>query len=321
MKNRQPSIRQLEYFVTVARASNYRKAAERLRISQPTLTSQIAALEEALEVQLFERSRAGTLLSSAGRELLPLARKVLEQYQALLEQAGSRGREPSGTFRMGVSPTLGPYLLPSVLPELHRRYPGLRLHVREDPPARLEAGLADASYDLILTLLPLDSSENKVRPLFLETLEVVVAADHALAEAGELRPRDLYNREVLTVAEPYLQRQIANLCEHCGAHLLKDFEGNSLDTLRQMAQMGMGIAFLPALYVSIEVGEDSGLKVKRLVGEHVTRTHVAAWRRNSPSRHLFQKISYDIKSLAMERFGEVLEEVKAEESTGSMGSE
>lgn len=309
MKNKQPSIRQLEYFVTVARASNYRKAADRLRISQPTLTSQIAALEEALEVQLFERSRAGTLLSSAGRELLPLARRVLEQYQCLLDHAGSRGREPSGVFRIGVSPTLGPYLLPRVLPELHRRYPGLRLHVREDAPAHLEAGLGDATYDLILTVLPLDSSENKVRPLFVEALEVVVSADHPLAEAGELRARDLYNREVLTIGEPYLQRQIANLCEHCGAHLLKDYEANSLDTLRQMAMMGMGIAFLPALYVSSEIGGESGLRVKRLAGENVTRTHVAAWRRNSPSRHLFQKISYDIKSLAMEQFGEILEEV------------
>lgn len=313
-KTRLPSIRQLEYFVAVAKAANFRKAAERLEVSQPTLTSQIAALEEALDVQLFERSRAGTLLSPRGRELLPAARKLIEQYQVLLEHAGSAERELSGTFRMGVSPTIGPYLLPPVLPELHRRYEGLRLHVREAPPAELEAGLEDASFDLILTVLPLDSSENKVRPLFSESLEAVMAADHPLAELDTLGPRELYKREVLTIAEQHLQRQIANLCEQNGAQVLRDMEGNSLDTLRQMAGMGVGIAFLPALYVRAAIAEDANLRVKRLDEAGLARTHVAAWRRNASSRHLFQKISYDIKAIAMEHFGDVLEEVKTEEN-------
>lgn len=315
-KNRQPSIRQLEYFVTVAKAANFRKAAERLSISQPTLTSQIATLEEALGLQLFERSRAGTLLSPSGRELLPVARKVLEQYQSLLDHAERAGRELTGTFRIGVSSTLGPYLLPRVLPALHRRYPGLRLHVREAAPTLLEAGLEDASFDLILTVLPLDSSENKVRPLFIEPLEAVVANDHPLAALDELGARELYGREVLTIDEQPLGRQIANLCENGGALLLREMEGNSLDTLRQMAAMGVGIAFLPALYVRASIGDEDALRVLRLRDDAALRTHVAAWRRGVSSRHLFQKISYDIKVIAMEHFGDVLEEVKTEDNPG-----
>ena len=314
-KPRQPSIRQIEYFVTVAKAANFRKAAERLGISQPTLTSQIAALEEALQLQLFERSRAGTLLSPAGRELLPVARKALEQYQALLDHAESAGREPAGTFRIGVSSTLGPYLLPRVLLELHRRYPGLRLHVREAVPAALEAGLEDSTFDLVLTVLPLDSSENKVRPLFSEPLEAVLARDHPLACQEALGPRELYGREVLTIDEQPLGRQIANLCEQYGALVLRDVAGNSLDTLRQMAAMGIGIAFLPALYVRV-MGEQDDLRVKRLRDNVAVRTHVAAWRRGASARHLFQKMSYDIKAIAMEHFGDVLEEVKTEDNPG-----
>jgi len=140
-KSKQPSIRQLQYFVNIAMSSNFRKAAQKLNISQPTLTSQIATLEGALGVKLFERSRAGTLLSPAGRELLPLVRQLLEQFQQVMDQVDSSHKELSGTFKIGVSPTIGPYLFSKVLIELHKRYPRLKLHVREGVPQELEQGL------------------------------------------------------------------------------------------------------------------------------------------------------------------------------------
>ncbi len=315
MKVRQPSIRQIEYFINVAKASNFRKAAEKLKISQPTLTSQIAALEEALGTQLFERSRAGTLLSPAGRELLPIARRVVEEYQQLLDYAESSARELTGTFKLGVSPTIGPYLLPQVLPELHRRYNRLRLHLREGATQELESGLNAGDFDLILTVLPMNSAENKVRPLFIEPIDIIVGADHPLARQREISGKELYNQDVLTIDEHHhLHRQIENLCEHFGARIQRDYEGTSLDTLRQMVVMGMGIAFLPSLYVRSEIREGDNLTLLRLREEKITRTHVAAWRRNSPSRHLFQKISFDIKSIAMECFSDILEEIKADEA-------
>ncbi|MES2605821.1 MAG: LysR family transcriptional regulator, partial [Pseudomonadota bacterium] len=114
MSTKRPSIKQLEYFLMVARASSFRGAAEQLGLSQPALTMQIAAMEELMGVVLFDRSRAGTLLSPAGRELLPLAREILDHYQQLAELSEQSQQELSGTFRMGVSPTIGPYLLPRV---------------------------------------------------------------------------------------------------------------------------------------------------------------------------------------------------------------
>lgn len=313
-KNKQPSIRQLEYFANIAMSSNFRKAAQKLNISQPTLTSQIASLEAALGVKLFERSRAGTLLSPAGRELLPMVRQLLEQFQQVMDLANNSNKELGGTFKIGVSPTIGPYLFSKVLIELHRRYPSLQLHVREGVPQELEKGLDKGDYDFILTMLPMHSSENRVRPLFIEPIFIVLSQDHPLAAKEVLEGKDLYNQEVLTMdARHHLHRLIANICERYTAHAQQKFASNSLNTLKQMVIMNMGIAFMPGLYINARITEDDKLKVLSLKDEKINRTHVASWRKNAPSRHLFQKISYDIKAIAMDIFEDVLEEVKTED--------
>ena len=313
-KNKQPSIRQLEYFVNIAMSSNFRKAAQKLNISQPTLTSQIATLEDALGIKLFERSRAGTLLSPAGRELLPMVRQLLEQFQQVMDLADSSNKELSGTFKIGVSPTIGPYLFSKVLIELHKRYPRLQLHVREGVPQELEKGLDKGDYDFILTMLPMHSSENRVRPLFIEPIYIVLSQDHPLAVKDVLEGKDLYNQDVLTMDERHhLHRQIANICERYTAHAQQKFASNSLNTLKQMVIMNMGIAFMPGLYIHARSTEDDKLKVLALADEKINRTHVASWRKNAPSRHLFQKISYDIKAIAMDIFGDILEEVNTED--------
>lgn len=313
-KNKQPSIRQLEYFVNIAMSSNFRKAAQKLNISQPTLTSQITTLEDALGIKLFERSRAGTLLSPAGRELLPMVRQLLEQFQQVMDLADSSNKELSGTFKIGVSPTIGPYLFSKVLIELHKRYPRLQLHVREGVPQELENGLDKGDYDFIVTMLPMHSSENRVRPLFIEPIYIVLSQDHPLAVKDVLEGKDLYNQDVLTMDERHhLHRQIANICERYTAHAQQKFASNSLNTLKQMVIMNMGIAFMPGLYIHARITEDDKLKVLALADEKINRTHVASWRKNAPSRHLFQKISYDIKAIAMDIFGDILEEVNTED--------
>ena len=315
MSTKKPSIKQLEYFVTIARSSNFRKAAARLGISQPTLTSQINAIEATLGVQLFERSRAGTLLSPEGRELLPLARDILDQYQHLVETAAGTNRELGGTFKLGVSPTIGPYLLPQLLPELHRRYPKLKLHLREGDPRDLENGLARGVFDFIMTVLPMQTLDNRVRPLFTEPVKIVVAESHPLAGRATITGSDLQGQSVLTIDDHYhLHRQIAGLCERFGAVVKRDFEGNSLDTLCQMVMMDLGIAFMPALFVQSELKKGVKLHVLDLAEEPVVRNHVAAWRLNSSSRQLFQKLSYDIKAIALEKFAGILTEVATDEN-------
>ena len=144
---RAPSLRQLQYFIALAEAASFRRAAARLRISQPTLTSQIAALEERLAVQLFERSRTGSRLTPAGRVLLPDARRVVEEFRGFVDHAESMSRGPAGTYRLGVTPTLGPYLLPYVLPRIHSMYAALKFYVREGAPRRLEDDLLAGEHE------------------------------------------------------------------------------------------------------------------------------------------------------------------------------
>lgn len=310
-----PTIRQLEYFVTVAKSSNYRRAAQKLGISQPTLTLQIAAMEEEMGLQLFDRSRAGTLLSPAGRDLLPLARDILEHYQQLADLVAGKGKELAGSFRLGVSPTIGPNLLPRVLPALHARYPALKLHVREDVPRQLEEGLNEGTYDLILTVLPMHAGDNKIRPLFTEPLHVVVSNSHPLAKKPRLVSRDLHQQDVISIDESHhMHRQLQALCDRFGARLQRQYEGNSLSAVRLMVMMGMGIAILPALFIQAEMNQSDSIRIYSLEDEAITRTHIAMWRKNASSRHLFQKLSWEIKAIAMDKFGNLLEEVNTDDN-------
>jgi len=312
---KRPSIKQLEYFLTVARASSFRGAAEQLGLSQPALTVQIAALEAVLGMQLFDRSRAGTLLSPAGRELLPLAREILDQFQQLVDFSEQAQHEMSGTIRLGVSPTIGPYLLPRVLPVLHQRFPFLKLHIQEDVPRKLEAGLEAGDYDLILTVLPMNAGNNRIRALFTESIHAVFRTDHPLAKKEKLRGRDLHQQDVINIDDTHhLHRQLVTLCDKYGAHLLRQQEANTLSAMRLMAMMGMGIAFLPELFVQAELNQSESLMSARLEDEELTRTHIAMWRKSAASKPLFQKLSYEIKAIALEQFGSILEEAQTDEN-------
>ena len=305
MDRPRPTIRQVEYFIAIAEALNFNRAAKRLGVSQPTLTTQIVSFEEALGIQLFERSRSGTVLTTVGRELLSHARRVTEEFQGLVDRAESVSRGPAGTYRLGVTPTLGPYLLPHILPALHQRYSALKLSVREEAPRDLEAGLVSGQHDLILTALPVEDNRLTVSPLFKEPLKLVLSADHRLANRKHINRRDLKGEAVLTIDEHHhFHRQIEELCGRLGAHVRRDYEGTSLDTLRHMVVMGMGVAFLPALYVRSENHLPLKLSVTTVRGEVIERTHALAWRASSPARQLFREIADEIRALVARDLGD-----------------
>jgi len=144
----------IRYFAAIAEQGGFRRAADFLDATQPTLTAQIAALAEALETRLFERSRSGTWPTAAGRELLPDARRVVEELQGFCDHADSLTGGMAGTYRLGVTPTLGPYPLPHILPGIHAEYAGLKLYVREATPSDLEKQLRNAQQDVILRTEP-----------------------------------------------------------------------------------------------------------------------------------------------------------------------
>ena len=204
----------------------------------------------------------------------------------------------TGTYRIGVTPTLGPYLLPQVLPEIHERFQELRLFVREGVPAELSQDLRGAKHDLILSTQPIADVGLEISPLFREPLKLVLPLDHRLANKDVINRTDLVGEEVLTIDEHHLyHRQVTELCQTLGATTRRDFEGTSLDTLRQMVVMGMGITFLPSLYVASEIRESDPLRVTDVFGVNMYRDHALAWRSRSPARPLFRRLAQTIREL------------------------
>tara|TARA_Y100000589_G_scaffold281717_1_gene278797 strand:- start:461 stop:1306 length:846 start_codon:yes stop_codon:yes gene_type:complete len=255
-------------------------------------------MEKALKIQMFERTRKGINVTPQGRELLLSARRVLEEAQGFISQSAILSGGGIGTFRLGVTPTLGPYLLPHILTPIHNKYSDLKLYVRENAPSELETGLINGQHDLILTTLPIMSSELVVAPLFREPIKLALARDHRLADRLTINREDLLGEPVLTISEHHLfHRQITELCERVGAHVLRDYEGTSLDTLRQMVVMGMGVAFLPALYAKSEIRNEEELRVADVDGINVVRNHALVWRNTSPASSFYRQLSEEIKSM------------------------
>ena len=300
------TFKQIRYFQAIAEAGSFRRAADRLGVKQPTLTVQIAALEAALATTLFERHRSGVVMTPAARELLPRARRIAEEMKGFTDQA--LGVSGQSTYRLGVTPTLGPYLLPRVLPAVHQRFEDLRLYVREAIPAQLASDLKSAAHDVVLTTLPLQGDELEVIPLFRESLKLALPLEHPLASKGVVSGEDLVGEAVLTIDEQHLyHRQVSALCESLGATVNRDYEGTSLDTLRQMVVMGMGITFLPSLYVAIEIGESDTLRITDVKGVNMNRDHALAWRRRSPARVFFRQLAEAMKAILDEQLaGEVI---------------
>lgn len=305
--DKKPSFKQLEYFLAVAETLNFRHAASKLDISQPTLTTQLKALEETLNLPLLERSRTGTQLSPQGRELLPNVKKVLQSMTECMELADLLANGPATTFRIGVPPTLGPYLLPYVLPKLHQSYDKLKLYVKEATPKLLESRLLSGEFDLIILPLPVSSGELSIEPLFSEPLKLVVPSDIELSKKQRVSPEDIRNVKVLTLEEHHhFHKQVRDICQSIGAEVLSDYEGTSLDTLRQMVLMGLGVAFLPGLYVHSELHHPQALSVLELEDMPSTREHAMVWRNTAANRVFYRKLANNIKAIVAEELAGIV---------------
>ena len=304
MKDISISLKQLRYYLIAAKHDSLRQAARELKISQPSLSAQLQKLEEALGVDLFERSRGGVNLTPLGRELLKQAQQAVNAAEVIIDAANFATKGPSGTFRLGASHTLGPYALPWILPEIHKKYRGVKFFVREEVPDQLAEGLYTGRYDLIFTTLPLRDEGITVMPLFREPLYLVMSRDHPLAKNKTIHGDELAGMDILALEEHHLlYRQVEDLCKQFKAQILRDYEGTSLDSIRQMVYMEMGIAFMPALYIRSEIMDRDELKVMPIADESITRMHALAWRDTSPLRTFYRELGEDFQDIIMDKFG------------------
>jgi LysR family hydrogen peroxide-inducible transcriptional activator len=294
-----PTLRQLEYLVAIADNQHFGRAAQAVHVSQPTLSQQLRTLEDRLGVVLVERRAPNAELTPIGRELVERARRVLVEVRELRALARRAGEQLAGTLRFGVSPTLGPYLMPSIVAALHKQQPDLRLYIREGIPDDQAMELSRGALDMLLGPMPIEGPSLHVEPLFSEKLFLVAAADHPLSAKPRLTKSDIAGETVLSLDRRHtFHRHVASICSELGLEMLRDYEGTSLDSLRQMTGSGLGLSILPEFYIRSEVGGQAGVKILDIVDWTASRGIAASWRDGAAYAPAYRAIAEHIQKEA-----------------------
>ncbi|WP_081987863.1 hydrogen peroxide-inducible genes activator [Sphingomonas sp. 37zxx] len=294
----QPTIRQLRFLVALADHGSFTRGAAAVDVTQPSFSQQIQLLEAMLQGRVAERG-SRTILTPLGRDAVAAARRVLAEVDSFAALAERHVEALSGTIRLGVSPTLGPYILPQLVARLHATNPTLRVHVREGMPGPLLEMLADGAHDVVLLQLPIDGAGLHVERLFRDPLYLAMAADDPLRDRAEITAADLAGRGLLTLQPQYrMSDQVTALAEAAGARVLRDYEGTSLDAIRQMAGMGMGLAFLPQLYVRQEIRSGDEVIARPFKGGLHYREIGLVWRAGAGRAPAFEKLANLLRQVA-----------------------
>lgn len=275
------TLRQLEYAVAVAEHRSFRRAAAACHVTQPGLSAQIAALEQALGVQLFERDRRKVLVTPAGAEVVQRARAALEAAASVIETARGASEPLTGRLRLGVIPTIAPYLLPAVLPAVRARFPKLQLILREERTAQVLAQLDDGRLDAGILALPVPGDLAAMK-LYREDFLLAAPRGHPLARRAHVREDDLSDQPVLLLEDGHcLRDQALAVCHSAGAHENNELRTTSLPTLVQMVASGLGVTLLPELAAAALAGRGTGLEVARFTGTPPGRDVGLVWRMSS----------------------------------------
>ena len=242
------TLQELRYLVAVAEEGQVARAAERCHVGQPTLSTQLKKLEDTLGVQLFERGPRGLKPTAAGAPIIAQARVVLEEATKLRALARATQDPMTGSLRLGAIPTLGPYLLPHLLPAIRKTYPKLRLLLSENLTVQLLEALHRHTLDAALLALPVAHEGLEVMELFREPFELALPAGHRLAKKKRAQPQDLADENLLLLAEGHcLRDQALDVCGTAKSASREEVQATSLETLRQMVAAGIGCTLLPQL--------------------------------------------------------------------------
>jgi LysR family hydrogen peroxide-inducible transcriptional activator len=294
------NLRDLRYLVALADHKHFGRAAVASFVSQPTLSTQIRKLEDELGVSLVERAPRRVMLTPIGRDIAERARKVVADVAQMVEVA-RRSQDPeAGTVRLGLFPTLAPYLLPHVLPNLRRRFPRLELLLVEEKTDQILARLRDGRLDAGLLALPIHDDQLHIEPLFDEPFLLAVPQRHVLASRGTLDLHDLDEQHLLLLEEGHcLRDQALDVCRLAGADERDGFRATSLETLRQMVASGVGITLLPMLAVQPPVPVSTDIALLPFRGDAPHRRIAMLWRRSSAMGPFLQLLAAEFRSLPL----------------------
>ena len=289
------SLRDLEYLVLLDEERHFRRAAERGFVSQPTLSGQLKKLEEQLGVVLVERSSRQVTMTEAGRAVAAQARRVLAEAKAIRDVAQTFQDPLAGELHLGIIPTVAPYLLPLCMPLLHKRHPQLRLMLHEQQTAVALEQLGDATLDLLLLALPVDTGEFAELDLFTEPFLLAAPASEPLADKKQAKLADLQGHAVLLLEEGHcLRGQALDVCVTAGANEYAGFHATSLETLRHMVGEGIGITLIPELAVPQQRNENDPIRYLPFAAPPPSRRIGLLWRKGSYRETAFRAIAATI---------------------------
>ena len=275
------TLRQLRYFDALARQRHFGRAAEECAVSPPALSMQIHELEQFLGGELVERRQGDAMLTARGQKIAARATEILSAVRDLVDLAHQSGRPLVGALRLGVIPTLAPYVLPQVFPELHRRCPGLQLHVTERQTKTLLSDLAHGKIDVALLVLPVEKADVETMHLFDDRFLLLVPDHDPLSERARVTLRDVEERHLILLEEDHGLRGPAPAYRGPVPQAGGALVATSLTTVIQMVASGYGVTLLPEVAVDVEIRDDR-LKLLRFCEPQPQRQVGLIWRRTSP---------------------------------------
>lgn len=240
------NIRDLEYLVALSEYRHFGKAAEACHISQPSLSTQIKKLEDELGLQLIERQPRQVMITEAGEEILARARNVLSEVSAMKAYSRQSQDPFKRELKLGIIPTLAPYVLPSFIPKIHKAYPHLSLRLVEYQTPDLLEQIMQNQLDCLLLALPIEEPHLATKPVYEEAFYLAVPKKHRLAQRQQVTMADIDEEEVLLLEDGHcLRDQALEVCQAAGVRVSDEFKATSLETLRQMVALEQGITFIP----------------------------------------------------------------------------
>jgi LysR family hydrogen peroxide-inducible transcriptional activator len=283
------TLTELRYIVAVARTRHFGRAAEACFVSQPTLSVAVRKLEEELGVVLFERSHNEVTLTPVGKRIVTQAQRVLEEAKTLGQIARAESEPLTTPLRLGAIFTIGPYLLPHLIPIMRQRAPRLPLLVEENYTANLSTKLKQGEVDAIVIALPFDVPGVETRPLYDEPFSVLLPASHRWGEREAIRVAELAEETVLLLGPGHCFRdQVLEACPGCqkpesgNDNIQRSLEGSSLETIRHMVAGGVGITVLPCTAAEDTQYSQELIRVRPFEGTPPSRRVALAWRKSYP---------------------------------------
>ncbi len=284
------TLNELRYIVAVARERHFGRAAESCHISQPTLSVAVRKLEEELGVALFERGPGEVAATPTGQRIVEQARRVLDEAAVIRQLAAQGQDELAGMLRLGVIYTIGPYLLPHLIPRLHRRAPHMPLQIEENYTAVLGEQLKDGELDVLILSLPFAEAGIATQAVYEEPFVVLMPTGHPLEQAAVIDSPTLARQELLLLGPGHCFRdQVLRFCPECNQlrsvasdNMQRTLEGSSLETIRLMVATGMGVTVLPYTSVSGYAHASDLLSVRPFAEPAPTRLVALAWRKSFP---------------------------------------